>query len=261
MAEVRFRPEHWLALNLGVGEGSTGAAAGGPGIERARHEHFLYAIHPVVRWRGLRLDFAASRGLGDYTPLAIHNNVIEQRETVAASYAWRRLKAGGEYWHAGYGLESPDTSGPREWKTSADGGAAFVTPVLYRGERLLLEAGARYEAYGFEASAAAIPAPGFFTPRSYQRYGGTGHAWWRPHTRVEVDVSGLLGRQRFFLFDTSGAHGFSLTGNLDAKVTLKLGRVEPFVAYGYSSAQTAAAATAPANYWVHAVGAGISTRF
>ncbi len=147
------------------------------------------------------------------------------------------------------------------WQTSANGGAAFVTPVLYRGERLLLEAGARYEAYGFASSAAAIPNPGFFTPRSYQRYGATGHMWWRPHRRVELDVSGMLGRQRFFLFDNSGPHGFSLTGSLDARVTFKLGRVEPYLVYGFSSAQTAAAATAPANYRVHVLGAGVTIKF
>lgn len=261
MARIRFRPTHWLELNLGAGEGSTGGAEGGADIDRTRHHHFLYLVHPVVRWRGLRLDFAAVRELGDYTPLAIHNNVIEQRQTIAASYTWRRLKIGGEYWHAGYSLQTPNQSGRRDWQTSASGGVAFLTPVLYRSDRLLLEAGARFEGYVFSPSAALIPAPGFFTPRSYQQYAGTGHLWWRPHRRVEFDVSGLLGAKRFFLFDHSGAHGFDLAGSFAAKVTFNLGRVQPFLAYGYSSAQSAAARTSAEAYKVHVVGVGISIRF
>ncbi len=71
----------------------------------------------------------------------------------------------------------------------------------------------------------------------------------------------MLGRQRFFLFDNSGPHGFSLAGSLDAKVTFKLGRVEPYLVYGYSSAQTAASTTAPANYRVHVLGAGVTIKF
>ena len=256
MAELQLRPAAWLEMNLGAGWGSTGGAAVGDG---SRHQHFLYVVHPVVRWRRLRLDLAFTRNLGDYTPLAIHNNVIEQRQTVAASYAWKRLKIGGEYWHAGYSLRSPDTG--TAWQTAANGGAAFFTPVLFRGERLLIEAGARYEGYVFDSSAAAIPNPGFFTPRSYQRWGGTGHVWWRPQKRVEVEVHGLLGAQRFFLFDQSGPHGFDRTATVHAKVTVDLGRVRPFLWYAFSSAPSSAAAVAAEQYKVHAFGAGVSIRF
>lgn len=261
MARIRFRPAQWLEMDIGAGAGITGGAEAGPGIDGIHRRHFLYLLHPVVRWRGFRLDLAATRGLGDYTPLAIHNNLVEQRETVAASYSWRRLKAGGEYWNAGYSLQSPNMTGPHDWQTSADGGAGFVTPILHRSDNLLIESGARFEAYRFASSASLIPSPGFFTPQSYQQYGGTGHAWWRPHPHVEIDVSGLLGTKRFFLFDNSGAHGFDLTGSVTSRVAFNLGRTQPYVAYGYSSTQTAAAGAAAANYNVHVIGVGVKIRF
>jgi tetratricopeptide (TPR) repeat protein len=256
MAEIKFRPAHWLEMNLGGGWGSTGGAAA---ADATRHQQFLYSIHPVVRWRGLRLDLAFTRSLGDYTPLAIHNSVVEQRQTITASYAWKRWRFGGEYWHAGYSLQSPNTGTP--WQTDANGGALFATRVLMRGERLRVEAGARYEAYVFDTSAAAIPNPGFFTPRSYQMYGGTGCFWWRPHKRLEAEVNGLLGRKRFFLFDNSGAHGFDMTGALEARLTLDLGRVRPFLSYAYTSAPSAATVGTPEQYKVHVFGAGVSVRF
>lgn len=257
LAEIKFRPAHWLEMNLGGGWGSTGGAAAAANSNR--HGQFLYLFHPVVRWRGLRLDLAFTRSLGDYTPLAIHNSLVEERQTVAASYAWKRWKLGGEYWHAGYSLQSPDTGTP--WQTDANGGAAFVKRVLVRGERMLLEAGARYEAYAFDQSAALIPNPGFFTPRSYQMGGGTGHFWWRPHRRLEAEFNGLLGRKRFFLFDNSGPHGFDLTGAMDAKLTLSLGRVRPYLFYAYTSAPSAAAVGTAEQYKVHAFGGGVSIRF
>ena len=256
MAEIKLRPVHWLEMNLGVGWGSSGGAAV---ADTTRHQQFLYSIHPVVRWRGLRLDLAFTRSLGDYTPLAIHNSVVEQRQTVTASYAWKRWRLGGEYWHARYSLQSPNTGTP--WHTDANGGALFATRALVRGERLRVEAGARYEGYVFDASAAAIPTPGFFTPRSYQMYGGTGRFWWRPQKRLETEVNGLLGRKRFFLFDNSGAHGFDMTGALEAKLTLDLGKVRPFVSYAYTSAPSAATVGTPEHYKVHAFGAGVSIRF
>jgi len=256
MAEIKFRLAHWLEVNLG---GGVGTAGDGSVAGSSRHQHFLYSIHPVMRRRGLRVDVAAARSLGDYTPLAIHNDVVEQREGLAASHAWKRLKLGGEYWHAKYRLRSPD-SGAR-WETAANGGAAFVMPVLLRGERVLVEAGARYEAYGFEASAAGLPSPGFFTPGSYQRYGAAGHFWWHPQRRLETEVKGLLGRQRFFLFDDSGPHGFDVTGSLETKVTLEVGRVRPFLSYAYSSAPSSASAGGAEQYSVHVFGAGVSIRF
>ncbi len=256
MAEVKFRPARWLEMDLGGGWGSTGGAAA---ADSSRHEDFLYIVHPVVRWRGLRLDLAFTRSLGDYTPLAIHNSVLEQRQTLAASYTWKRWRFGGEYWHGGYSLQSPDTRTP--WQTDANGGAGFVTRALVRGERILLEAGGRYEGYVFDESAARIPNPGFFAPRSYQAWGGTGHFWWRPHKRLEMDVNGLLGRKRFFLFNNSGAHGFDMTGALDTKLVLNLGRVRPYLSYAYSSAPSAATVGTPEQYKVHTFGAGVSIRF
>ncbi len=52
-----------------------------------------------------------------------------------------------------------------------------------------------------------------------------------------------------------------MTGALDAKLTLNLGRVRPFLSYAYTSAPSAATVGTPEQYKVHAFGGGISIRF
>lgn len=279
MARLNFRISPWLRMIAGAGVGTTGRgclvpssiASCIPSGQADRQQYFIYEIHPIVTRGAFRLDITATRHIADYTPLAVHDNVVHWRESIAPSYTWRRrLRLGAEYWHSNYTLDSPDIAlGPlHRFDTSANGGSAYVTPILYQSDRLTVDAGMRYEHFAFSDDTTVINANlgsgGFFAPRAYQRYAGTGHIAWDPHPNVHLDLSGTFGPQRVFTFDTLGAD-WGTTGSAGTQLTFNLGRWHPYVAYDFFTTATAASpgliGATKGNYGSHSVVVGLIYRF
>ena len=69
--------------------------------------------------------------------------------------------------------------------------------------------GPRFEIFGFDDRAAdairALGSPGFFTPRLYERIAAAASLNWNPQRPLHVDVTGTVGPQRIFGFDSLGA--------------------------------------------------------
>ncbi len=265
MARLMFRATPWLYLTLGVGGGTTGRGEAVPGVQASRRQHVLYDFHPVITHRNLRVDFAATRHVADYTPLAVHDNVVHRRESLSVSNTWRqRVRGGVEYWHASYSVETPSLLSAG---TSANGGALYVIPTLYRNDRVTLDGGMRFEMYGFADSAEALTTPpigsaGFFTPRVYQRYMGTGRLSWMPDPKVQIDLNGTFGPQRIFTFAGTPRPEWGATGSVGSQVTFRLGRVSPYVAYDFFSTATAASpGLTNGSYRSHAFVVGLNHRF
>lgn len=263
-ARLTFRLNPWLLMVAGAGEGSTGRGIDPVLGQVRRQHHFLFDLHPVITHGGLRVDLAAGRHVADYTPLAVHDNVVQLRESIAVTYNWRnRLRMGFEYWHADYGVETPDS---QHFATVANGGSAFVTPVLYRRERLIVEGGLRYDNYTFGDSAgtmnAALGSAGFFTPRVYQRYAGTGRMSWNVTSKMQWDVNGTFGPQRVFTFTNNPPAEWGTTGSFGTQLTLHLKRLTPYVAYDYFTTATAAApGQVNGSYLSHSIVGGLKYRF
>jgi hypothetical protein len=235
-----------------------------------RRQHFLYEVHPILTHRDLRVEFVGSRRLAEYTPVAIHDNVVHRREAVAVSYLWRnRVRMGAEYWHATYNIHSPDISlGSPRFETAADGGNIWVRPILYQSDRLTFDAGFRTELFGYDGRAASIALPivtaGFFVPDRYERYAGTAHLSWDPHPKLHWELDGSLGPQRvtgFALLAPPPAE-FGLAGSFGTELTLRLGHWRPFMAYNFFSTATAAfPGASDGAYRSHGFTAGLSYRF
>ena len=263
-ARLTFRLKPWLMMVAGAGDGSTGRGVDPVLGQVQRQHHFLYDIHPVLTHGGLRVDGTATRHVADYTPLAVHDNVVQSRQSVDVTYNWQnRLRMGAEYWHAAYTVDAPDS---QQFATAANGGSAFVTPVLYRRERFTVEGGLRYENYTFSDSAAAIDtalgSAGFFTPRVYQRYAGTGRISWNLHPKLQLDVNGTFGPQRIFAFFNNPPAQWGTTGSFGTQLTLRLGRLTPYLAYDYFDTATAAApGQVTGSYQSHSVVGGLAYRF
>src|SRR5205823_3847262 len=104
---------------------------------------------------------------------------------------------------------------------------------------------------------------GFFAPRFYQRYAGTGHASWDPNKRIHVDMRGTFGPQRVFSFDPAAPPAtFGTTGSASSQVTFNLGELHPYVTYDYfNTATPGAAGLQQGSYLAHAVSVGFSWRF
>ncbi|MGH9554867.1 MAG: tetratricopeptide repeat protein, partial [Terriglobales bacterium] len=283
MARVNIKASPWLRLILGAGGGTGGLGTVCPSPAPAppfppcttagqenRRQHFLYEIHPILTYRDFRLEFVGTRRLADYTPVAIHDNVVSRREAVAATYFWRRrVRIGGEYWHATYNIQSPDISlGRPSFETAADGGNFWVRPILYQSDRVTVDAGFRVELFGFDGRAASFVQPivtaGFFTPDRYERYAATGHVSWDPHPKLRWEFDGSFGPQRVTGFTalTPPPAEFGTTGSFGTELTLRLGRWRPFFAYSFFSTETAAFPTfGNGAYRSHAFAAGLSYRF
>jgi tetratricopeptide (TPR) repeat protein len=266
MGRVHFRVTPWLMMSLGAGQGSTGGAALGAGVPRT--QHFLYEVHPVITRGGFRLDVVATRRAADYTPLAVHSNVVQRRESVSASYTWnKRVRFIGEYFHANYRIHSPAPD--RRFTAVSNGGVFAVTPILYQDDRFLIEAGGRVELVGFnEAKARAILDPvtgidsgGFFMPRFYQRYAATGHVNLTPHPRVTFDATITYGPQRVLNFDNLGGR-FVGTSTFASQVTFNLGDFRPYVSYDFFTTSTPAfGQIVDGSYRTHAFAVGFAWRF
>jgi tetratricopeptide (TPR) repeat protein len=234
---LHFSVTPWLRLSLGAGEGSTGAGEY-QGATAPRRHHWLYDFRSVIRHAGLRIDLTSARNICDYTPLAVHENLLQRREGAAAGYTFgKRVRIGGEYWHGDYAGEMP-YSDLEHFRTHAQGGSASLFPILYSSERWAVEAGVRYDLFQFADETAGIldPAHGFgstgiFMPRLYQRYAGAAHFRWTPDKWLRIELDGTYGPQRVFGFPSLNPPPaeFGNTGSVGAQVTVPSGRFEPYI--------------------------------
>jgi len=269
MARISFQAAPWLQLMLGAGDGTSGDS--NLGLSSVRHHHFLYDVHPIIRQRDLRIDFSATRGLVNYTPLAVHENAVESRQEGAASLYWRRrLRLTAGYWHAQYSLLSED--GPvRRFGASANGASALVAPTLVRREKFRLEAGTMYQVFGFDGGAAQIADPinglgsaGFFTPRLFHRIEGTGHLFWQMHPRMKLEIDGGVGAQRISGFTSLSPPlpQFGSEGHFTTRLELKLGYFDPYVEYRFfTTATPASPGLTQGEYRAHSMNVGLERRF
>ena len=244
MLGMAFRPTRWLIMNVAGGAGTVGAGIIN-GTETERKTELVYSLHPIVVRGNFRLDVSAGRSIGDYTPLSIENGVMNRRESISASYNWRkRLRFGADYYHSNYSLTTPDTR--TFFETAANGGSVYIMPTLVRTEKAIVEVGMSYDVYGYEDTALtlqhALGSGGFFAPRLYQSYGPTGHVMWMPVPQLQLDFNAEIGPKRYFLFDQApGTADFSWNGNAGVNATFKLGRFQPFLGYKWSSSETPSA--------------------
>lgn len=247
-ARLHFSLAPWLRISAGAGDGTTGTGTF-QGVQAARRHNLIYDVHPVITHGGLRIDLTSVRSIADYTPLAIHNNLVQRREAIAAAYTWgKRVRFGSEYWHGDYSIETPDPN-HKSYKTNAQGGSANFMPILYSRERFALEAGVQYEIFQFADETAAILDPvsglgssGIFMPRLYQRYFGTAYLSWNPVKRLRLELNGTYGPQRIFGFDSlfPPPAEFGNTGSFGARVTIPGAWLEPYFGYDFYSTDTPA---------------------
>lgn len=238
----------WLRLGAGAGGGTSGGGTTASG-ELSRQYHFVYDLHPIITLGAFRLDVGASQHVADYTPLAIHNNVVQRRESISPAYTWRkRLRLGTEYWHADYSIQNPATN-TSSFSTGANGGSVSAMAIIARGERFNLEAGPRFEVFGFDDDAAdmirALGSSGFFTPRLYERIAAAANLNWNPQPPIHVDVSGTVGPQRIFGFASLGAPPavFCNVGSLGVQFGYDVRSFTPIIRYEAFSSATAAFVT------------------
>jgi thioredoxin-like negative regulator of GroEL len=285
MARLSFRVAPGFHLTVGAGGGSAGRGMDS-GVEQPRSYHLLYVVRPSLTHGNWRVDFAATRTLTDYTPIAAHQSAVQRREAAALTYSTYRLRAGGEFWHAGYSMHIPDaTLASQSFTTTANGGNLYVTPALYRDDRLLIEAGARYDIFGFADDTGAKllamgplqPLPstvrdpastGFFTPGSYQRIAATGRMVWNVTPYLLLDVDGSYGPQR--IANLPGIPGpdpaFRRTFAFGGTAAFTVKGFRPSITWNYFSTDTAfgpgfTAAAQGGSYKAHAVTFGLSRRF
>ena len=269
-AKIAFKVNKWLSLILGAGAGTTGNGlfiCTDPPVcavnsQDDRQAQFIYDIHPIITYRGFRMDITESRHIADYTPLSAHSNVMVRSESVSWSYNWnQRLRFGSGFDHDTYNVNSPVDV---DKNTFSNGGYAFVTPLIYRSDKLTMEGGFRYEVVTFDESADAFAA-GFYAPQSHQRYGATGHIIFNPHPKVSFDFDGFTGPKRSVSFDPR-PRSWSWVGSFGSQVLFKLGRFQPYFGYNYSNSpsagfETTTPTTTPISYKVHSFRFGFSYRF
>jgi tetratricopeptide (TPR) repeat protein len=283
MLRVTVQPRPWLRLTAGAGVGTTGFGSSCPqplvgpctgGVDAAGKQRPVFDVHPVITWNKLRIDLSSSRHIADYTPLAVHDNVVQLRQQADVSYQFEHVRVGGEYRYINYTIEPGDrTQGlPSQLGTNSHGGAIYVTPRLYHTDRLTVEAGMRYDAFGYDGGAEQIgeAAPtgygtaGFFTPRVYERYAGTGHIAWELAHKVHIELDGTFGPQRIFGFAAlqAPAAKWGTTGTTTLQVSKSFGRFHPYLAYDFFSTATAAGPTIQdGSYSSHSIFGGFSYRF
>jgi len=270
-ARLNFKVAPWLRMIVGGGAGRTGGKSlTAPAPTRT---HFTYDIHPIITVGNWRADIAVTRHIADYTPLAIYDNVVQERYSAAVSYLWRkRVRYGAEFYGAQYRVESPETAKRQKFVATAIGGSGYVNPTLFQNDYVTVEAGFRYDSFTYLDDAIAILDPangvdsaGFFTPQLYQRVAGTGRVAWTPNDKVNIAVQGTFGPQRI--------HGFALltpppptwgtTGSFGSQLTLNLGRLTPVLAYDWFSTETPASpALRTTGQWrSHVLTGGLTYRF
>lgn len=283
MVRMTLRPAQWFRLIAGAGVGTTGAGTVCPqvfpgtctGTGQAPHTNrFVYDLHPVITLNRLRIDLASSRHIADYTPLAVQDNVVQLRQSLAASYEFEHIRVGGEYRYLNYRVEPSDQTPllPGRLSANSHGGLVYATPKIYRNEHVTIEAGMRYEAFGYDGGAAqiaqAIPTgfgtAGFFTPRVYERYAGTGHIAFDLRAKMHLELDGTFGPQRIFGFASllPPPPKWGTTGTTTIQLRRDMGRLQPYLAYDYFSTATAAGPTLQnGSYSSHSFTGGFSWRF
>lgn len=272
MARVNFRVRPWLRMIIGAGGGQTGGNS--LRATAPTRNHFTFDIHPILTLGELRADIGVSRHIADYTPLAIHDNVVQERYSVAASYVFRkRIRTGAEFWGARYQVESPETNKRQRFNTAAIGGNWYLTPTIYQTDQVTVDGGFRFDTFTYNDDAIAILDPangvdsaGFFTPRLYQRVAGTGRMAWNPNAKVNLEVNGTFGPQRIFGFASLNPPPatWGTTGSFGSQLTLNLGRFSPAFAYNYFSTQTPASAAlqgSTGQWKSHVLSGGLTYRF
>lgn len=272
MARVSFSPSNWLRMSAGAGVGTTGRAVV-QGVEQDRQNHFLYDVHPVITVSGVRIDFSAYRAVADYTTLSLTSSVVQDRQTVVASYTLKnRVRFGGEYWHGRYGVKFPEPSGDtRSLTTDAHGGAVSLSPLLYQSEKVDFSAGVRYELFEFADRTVQILDPvsgpgasGVFMPRVYQRYSGTAYLFWAMQKHLRLELGGSYGPQRVFGFRELDppAASFENTGSFFSLLTVTGWRLQPYIGYSYfSTATPGSPGLRDGSYSSHAASFGLRLRF
>ena len=282
MFRVTLQPRPWLRLSAGAGVGTTGAGAAcpqpagscSPAGSAAHLQRPVFDLHPVITWNNLRVDLSSSRHVADYTPLAVHDNVVQLRQQASVSYQFEHVRVGGEYHYLNYTVEPGDATPAlvRRLGANSHGGLAYVTPRIYRSERVTVEAGMRYDAFGYDGGAEqiaqAIPGgygtAGFFTPRVYERTSATGHIALEMKRQFHVELDGSFGPQRIFGFQAlqPPPAKWGTTGTTTILVSKRIGRLQPYISYDYFSTATAAGPTlSDGSYSSHSVNGGFSLRF
>lgn len=282
MARFDFRINRWLRMVAGAGGGTSGRGTVCPlpltvGCsltgQSNRQQQFLYELHPIITHGNFRLDLASTRRLAEYTSLAIHDNVVMRRESVAATYIWRkRLMMGAEYWHGTYNLNSPDVSLPqRSFEVAADGGSAYLRPILYQNDKLTVDAGFRLDAFAFEDRVpymvSQLVSGGFFAPQRLERYAGTAHIGWDPNPHVRLDFNGSVGPQRVTGFPSLAPPPavFAISGSGGVEMGLKFGRWRPYAAYYFFTTNSPSGITFPSvtngAFQSHTFFVGLRVRF
>lgn len=279
LARLRFKVTPWLALTAGAGLGVSGGNVLQAPFDR--RYHFVFDVHPVITHRNLRIDLAVGRHTADYTPLATNDNVIQTRFTTTVNYRIRkRVGVGAEYWHGLYNVESPEPGLPTRFTTEGNGGSAWILPTWIDLERFKLEAGMRYDSFGFDEGALRISAPaagipasgvgpgisgaGFFTPRLYQRYAGD----IRMHSDLPqawvLAAHGTIGPQRIFGFAplSPPPASWGATGSVGAEVSKAVKSWRYTLAYVYFTTETPSSpGLTTGSYKSHAVTFVVTKRF
>jgi len=273
MVRLTFPVYSWLRLTVGAGAGTTGTGVFPfpGGVQAAREGQFLFDFHPTITRGAFRMDLSATRTIADATPLAVQTNLVQQRDSVNASYTIRkRVRIGGEYWYANYSMQGPDPSTP-EFDTHANGGSVYVLPILYHRERFSVEAGVKYDVFRFADQtvnllnpAGGIGASGVFMPQTLQRYYGTAEIMWSPLKHLRTDFYGTFGPQRVYGFAalTPPPAVWGNTGSIGTRLTLTGHRFQPYVGYEYFSTGTPSSpGLVQGSYFAHYGYIGMRYRF
>ncbi len=283
MVRATMRVNPWLRIMAGAGVGTTGGGNFCPQLSlgtctetgtASAKQHPVFEFHPVVTVNRLRIDVTTTRHIADYTPLAVHDNVAQLQQSAAVTYDFNRIRVGGEYRYLHYTVDPSDRTVGLASQLSANshGGLVYATPKFYRSDRLTIEGGVRYEAFGYDGGAEqiaqSIPAgygsAGFFTPRVYERYAGTGHIELALQSRFHLELDGTFGPQRIFGFASlqAPAAKWGTTGTTTIQLRRDMGRLQPYIAYDFFSTATAAGPTLTnGSYSSHSVTGGFSWRF
>ncbi len=80
---------------------------------------------------------------------------------------------------------------------------------------------------------------GFFTPRVYQKWGGTVAFTVKPHPKVAWNVESFIGQRRFYTLELNQpSEEFSLAGSVRTDLRVNWGRWETAVGYSFSATES-----------------------
>jgi len=240
LARATFAVNPWLRMTLGAGAAVTHSAAASPGMAT----YFIYDLHPVILNGPWRVDLSFTRRAADYTPLAVHDGVTFHREAVAVTYDFRhRLRLNAEYGHAMYAIHVP---GRPELGPVSNSGSVSMVPTWILGEKVRLDAGARYDIFGFGHDSRLVADPasgpgsaGFFAPGLFHRPSAVAHFIWQMPHAFTFDSEGSFGPQRVST-PTGPKPRFGPAGSFGVQLAKNMKQSRPFVRYDYFDTQTAA---------------------